>query len=150
MKGQIVIDPKVPREALYQSFAGQPGPCPKCGSELHMMAQTYMVATREGDRLADSFIIGGDFGWFCKSCPVVVINMVKVGEMLSFRKRGWDIGAEFLVLGIVNLDAVPASKRHLPIGAPGNPVPLVKFRNLAASTSGKGIQNYRRRTRQRK
>lgn len=150
MKGQIGIDPKVPREALYQSFTGQPSPCPKCGSELHRMMQTYMVATSQGNRLVDSFIIGSDFGWFCQSCPVVVINTVKVREMLSFEKRGWDIGSEIQVLGIVDLGAVSAGKRHLPIGAPGNPIPLVKFLHPAASTSGKGIQSHRRRSRKRK
>jgi hypothetical protein len=47
--------------------------------------------------------------------------------MLSFQKSGWKVGSEFLVLGIVDLDAIPASKRHLPIGDPDNPLPLVRF-----------------------
>ena len=30
--------------------------------------------------------------------------------------------------GIIDLDAVPANKRHMLLGDPGNPVPLIEFR----------------------
>jgi hypothetical protein len=124
---------KTPREAIYQSFKGQPGACPKCQGELLRSAQTYMVATRYGKKLGDTFVIGGDFGWFCTQCPVVVIDADRVGEMMSIGKPGWRVGPEFLVLGIVDLDAVPQNKRHLQLGAPGAPIPLIQFSNLGLS-----------------
>jgi hypothetical protein len=118
---------KIPRQAIYQSFKDSPGACPRCGADMIQEYQAYAVTTREGKKIADSFIVSGDFGWFCNSCPTIVINKEEVGEMLSFQKSGWKAGSEFLVLGIVDLDAIPASKRHLPIGDPDNPLPLVRF-----------------------
>ena len=39
----------------------------------------------------------------------------------------WDVGNEYCVEGIVDLDAIPEDKRHLPLGAEGNPIPLIEF-----------------------
>jgi hypothetical protein len=130
-------DIKTLREAIYKTLEGHPGPCPKCGGTLENTYQSYMVLTRTGDRMEDSFMIGGDFGWFCQSCPIVVLNKTELDKMMRFSKPGWKVGQEFTVAGILDLEAVPANKRHLPIGAPGNPVPLVKFRasNSEAPTS---------------
>ena len=69
-----MIDTKIPRQAAYKSFKGNPGVCPRCSGALFNDCQTYAVATRQGKRVADSFIIGGNFGWFCKACPTVVID----------------------------------------------------------------------------
>ena len=134
-----MTDKNTPRQALYQSFKGRPGPCPRCGSELINEYQVYAVATRQGKRMADSLIISGDFGWFCKACPTVVINRDGVGEMLGFQKSGWNVGSEYTVLGIVDLDAVPAGKRHLPIGDPRNPMPLIKFSHTSQTTNRKRL-----------
>ena len=75
------IDITQPRECIYKSFKGDPGPCPRCGSMLHKEYQTYLIATRRGKQLADSFITGTDFGWLCPSCPTIVINPEDVSEM---------------------------------------------------------------------
>ena len=147
---QHEIDPKIPREAVYQTFRGRPGPCPKCGSALHQSRQTYIVSTGTGGQAADSFMVGGNFGWFCESCSVVVINTGTLGEMLSFRKSNWDVGSEAIVLGIVDLDAIPANKRHAPIGDPGNPIPLVRFSNLPMKQSKKTKSKKRQKTRKRR
>ena len=109
------------------SFDGQPGPCPKCGGLLKQTRQTYAVATRRGRKVRDSFIIGSDFGWFCEQCPAVVINSRAVSEMLSHSMPHWDVGNEFLIEGIVDLDAVPEDKRNLPLGDDDNPIPLIPF-----------------------
>ena len=82
-----MINKETPRQAEYRSFRGNPGECPGCGgSDLVNEQQTYMVATRRGRKIADSFVVSGDFGWYCKSCPTVVINRDKVGEMLRCQK----------------------------------------------------------------
>jgi hypothetical protein len=80
--------------------------------------------------------MGGDFGWFCASCPTVVLDKDGLDKLLSYRMPGWKIGKEIAVLGILNLDAVPANKSHLPLGVPGNPLPLVKFNDHVGSESG--------------
>jgi hypothetical protein len=128
---------KTPRQAIYQIFKGSPGPCPKCGGALKKSYQSYMVLTHTGERMADSFMMGGDFGWFCQTCPVVVLDKKGLEKMLGFSRPGWKIGAQFSVAGIIDLDAVPEDKRHLPLGTPGNPLPLIKLRAPGSGDSAR-------------
>jgi hypothetical protein len=121
------IDPSEPRACIYQEFRSQPGPCPRCGGALHQQHQLYAIATRRGSRPTDTFLASGDFGWYCEDCLTVVINPAEVGEMLSYSKPGWDTGEAFAVLGLVDLNAVPEDKQHLPLGDDDNPIPLVEF-----------------------
>ncbi|GEM_PF-1238746 len=121
------IDITIPRECYYESFEGQPGPCPQCGSQLRQSRQTYLVTTRRGRHAADSFIMGSDFGWFCDNCPAIVINSAEVNKMIGYGLPHWDVGKEYVVLGIVNLDAIPEDKQYLPLGDDDNPIPLVEF-----------------------
>ena len=130
------VDPSVPRVCIYQGFEKEPGPCPRCGGALHQEHQLYAIATRRGRQMTDTFMISGDFGWYCEDCLTVVINPEKVGEMLSFSKPGWDTGEAFAVLGLVDLSAVPEEKSHLPLGDEDNPIPLVEFKGA----SGKGAR----------
>ncbi len=46
-----------------------------------------------------------------------------------------DTGEEFVVMGIVDLDAVPEEKRDLPLGEEDNPIPLVEFTNVSDKTA---------------
>jgi hypothetical protein len=94
------IDVSSPRECWYQTFAGHPSPCPRCGTPLHQSYQMYMIATRRGPKLADSFVTGSDFGWFCRNCPTVVINPRDVSALLQHSLPHWDVGSTFAVLGI--------------------------------------------------
>jgi hypothetical protein len=126
-----VIDITIPRECIYQEFGGQPGSCPRCGGPLQQSMQTYLVVTRRGEEIADSFFIGNEMGWFCPRCPTVVINPEDVREFLTHGLPKWDIGTEFVVAGIVDLDAIPEEKLHLPLGHEDNPVPLVEFTNVS-------------------
>jgi hypothetical protein len=126
-----MIDITIPRECIYKVFEDAPGPCPRCGNVLEKSAQTYMVATRRGRTMTDPFVLGSDFGWFCPHCPTVVINPDKVDEMLRYAKPGWDIDSEFAVMGVIDLNAVPPEKAHLPLGGDDNPYPLVQFTNVS-------------------
>src|SRR3990172_2170848 len=47
------IDIMRPRECIYKSFKGDPGPCPRCGSTLRQSYQTYLIATRRGRPLGE-------------------------------------------------------------------------------------------------
>ncbi|MGC9394642.1 MAG: hypothetical protein ACP5J4_07275 [Anaerolineae bacterium] len=134
----MTIDFSVPRELIPWQGEGDPGPCPKCGAPLKQHNATYMVLTRHGDKLADSFMTGSDKGWFCTQCPALLLNTQEVAEPLAFGLRDWDIGDQYAVVGIVDLNAVPPEKHHLPIGAPGNPVPLVEFSNVGAPHAARG------------
>ena len=124
------IDITVPRECIHQRFEGRPGPCPRCGGRLQQSNQTYMVATRRGKKIADAFVMGNDMGWFCTRCPTVVINPDEVSDFLVHGLPHWDIGDEFVVLGVVDLDAVPEEKRDLQLGTDENPYPLIQFVNV--------------------
>lgn len=126
-----MIDITIPRECIYQQFEGQPAPCPRCGGPLQQSRQTYLVATRRGKEITDNFMIGNDMGWFCARCPTVVINPEKVSEFLTHRLPHWDIGTDFAVVGIVDLDAIPEEKQDLPLGDDDNPIPLVEFTNIS-------------------
>jgi hypothetical protein len=94
-----------------------------------------LVATRRGGKITDSFMIGGDIGWFCTRCPTAVMNMEKLSEVLQYSLPHWDVGNQFVVLGIIDLDAIPEEKRHLPLGDDDNPIPLVQFTNISRKTA---------------
>jgi hypothetical protein len=135
------MDKTIERKAIYKTFTGNPGSCPQCGGKLQNSYQSYMVATRTNGKMADSFMIGGDYGWFCASCPTVVLDKKELGKMLSFSMPGWKVGNEIIVLGLVNLDAVPEKNKHLRLGEPGNPIPLVRFSSQGAAYANKPAGN---------
>jgi hypothetical protein len=135
------MDKTVERKAIYKTFKGNPGPCPQCGKVLKKSYQSYMVATRTGGKIADSFMMGGDFGWLCPSCPTVVLDKNELTKMFKFSMPGWNVGKEIVVLGMVNLDKIPDDKKHLPLGGPGNPIPLIPFTNKASpETADKPVE----------
>lgn len=129
-----MIDITIPRECIYQEFEGQPGPCPRCGDPLQQSSQTYLVVTQRGEEVTDSFMIDGDIGWFCARCPTVVINPEEVNKFFTHPLPHWDIGEEFALVGIVDLDAIPEEKRDLPLGDDDNPIPLVEFTTISDET----------------
>lgn len=136
----VAIDFNVPREMIMLTLSGKPGPCPRCGGALQQTYATYMIATRQGKRIADSFMMGSDFGWFCLHCPILVIDTNQVSRMLSHSLPHWNVGNEFAVLGIVNMDAVPENERD---------VPLVEFTN-SRPAQGDKARKKRKKQRRRK
>jgi hypothetical protein len=117
------IDIAKPRECIYPEFENQPGPCPRCGSMLAPCTRTYLVATRRGNQITDSFIVGNDMGWFCAECPTVVINPQDIAEMFQVSRPGWDAGDERTVVGILDWDAIPPRQRDRPLDEV-DPMPL--------------------------
>lgn len=137
-----------PRRVVYQSFETSPAACPQCDGCLQQSKQTYSVATRRGRKLLDSFVMGSDFGWYCDSCPVVVIGTLQVRALLAHSMPHWDVGNEFCVEGIVDLDAIPEHKRHLPIGDENNPMPLIEFQQPRVGTPRQSLTKKQRQQRQ--
>ncbi len=128
------IDVSLPRECVYKNFKDQPGPCPNCGSPLHQSHQSYLVITKREDQLTDPLMIGNDMGWFCRQCPTVVINPQEIDSYLELSLPRWDVGDEFALTGLIDLDAVPEDKQHLPLGHDDNPIPLIEFTNVSDET----------------
>lgn len=119
-----------PRKMFWSRDVGGHRNCPECGSPLAKEHHTYVMATRHHGEL-DTFLVGNDGGHFCTGCATVVLDN---GEFARAAAAGLGQagGAEFVILGLVDLQAVPREKSRLPLGADGNPVPLVKFTNLDA------------------
>jgi len=143
------IDFSVPREYIAWEGEGDPGPCPKCGAPLKQEYAMYMVLTRHGNEMADSFMTTSDEGWFCTQCPVLLLNPQAISEGLPFGFRKWDVGDEFAIVGIVDLDAIPPKKQDLPLGAPNNPVPLVEFCNVKGPRPAQSSESTPRRSHRR-
>jgi hypothetical protein len=142
------IDLSIERQCIYRRFKESPGTCPQCGEMLHQRTQTYLVATRRGAQLTDTFVMGNDTGWFCPACPTVVVNAEQLEEMLAFPKPDWDPGSEFAVLGIIDLDAIPPEQSHLPLDQI-DALPLVPFntpsrRNRLARLTGQSKKRTKR------
>jgi hypothetical protein len=104
--------------------------CPLCHSALENEYHHYVMAVLSGGETTP-FITGNDCGAFCPECSIVVLDkkgLEKVIEEIAERPDSGISGAvQFAVLGIVNMDAIPEDKRHLPLGDDDNPIPLVKF-----------------------
>ena len=116
--------------------------CPLCHSMLVNEYQSYVMVTWSGEETTP-FITGSNNGAFCPECPVVVLDRQgferTIGEMAE--KSDWGISGavQFAVLGIVNMDAIPEDKKHLPPGD-DNPIPIVEFLHETdtANKSGAG------------
>ena len=129
----------IPRNMFWSSDVGGISRCPGCDESLENESHTYVFATREGEEI-DTFIVGGECGYFCQQCPIVVLDDESVAEILSFG-RGYPGTFEFLAMGIVDLEAIPDDKQHMELGIDENPVPLVEFTNIEQDSPPKKAGN---------
>ena len=102
-----------------------------CHSPLENEYHTYGVAIVSG-REATTFITGNDAGSFCPECPVVVLDrkiFEQVMEDIVEERPDWGMSGDlrYIVMGLVDTDAVPEDKRHLPPGDEDNPISVVEF-----------------------
>lgn len=78
-----------------------------------------------------SFMTGNKHGTFCPECPVVVLDSKGFKQIIGgmIEQQGWEISGAFqyVVMGIVDKDAIPEDKKHLPPGGEDNPIPIVEF-----------------------
>jgi hypothetical protein len=100
-----------------------------------------MMAVLE-DGEVQPFVVGADYGYFCKKCSVVVLDHRGFTQLAGL-SSGQD-NVPFSVLGLVDLDAIPEEKSHIPLGEDNNPIPLVEFTNLAQEDLGGGNRAARR------
>ena len=85
----------------------------------------------------DSQIVGSVGGHFCTchfctACPVVVLDRARFDDYAATSSAA-GTASDYLVLGLVDLSAVPEDKRCLPFDEVNNPLPLVMFTNLQQS-----------------
>ena len=96
------VDLTLTRRMFYRAVnPSQDTPCPRCGKTLSPETGVYVIATRQGGQPGDHFMISGDFGFYCASCPTVVIDPEQVVDVLQIGATGWDVGDAYSVLQLV-------------------------------------------------
>jgi hypothetical protein len=125
------FDASIPRKMFWSDKLVNRKKCPLCRSTLENEYHHYIMAIKSGKETT-MLATGNDSGAFCPECPVVVLDRKGfegvVGGIVE-ENPDWRISGpvSFVVIGAVNMDAVPEDKRHLPMGDDDNPIPLVKF-----------------------
>ena len=103
--------------------------CPECQSRLETERHTFYIVIRYGG-MEESAMVGGEGGWFCPKCPVVVLDNKKFDKYALLGARDRTDTVAYLALGL-DMEAVPEDKRNVPFGD-DNPEPLVMFKNYGA------------------
>jgi hypothetical protein len=125
------FDASIPRRMFWSDKLVNKKKCPLCHSTLENEYHHYIMAIQSGKETT-TLATGNDYGVFCPECPVVVLDRkgfesVVGGIVEESPDRGMSGAVSFVVIGIVNMDAVPEDKRQLPMGGDDNPIPLVEF-----------------------
>jgi hypothetical protein len=126
----LIHDKSDSREAIYATLSDPVKICPKCRGNLQQLYKSYLIGNYEAQKELESFYMGSKFGWFCDSCPTLIINLPDLHDFLTHLPADLKIGSNAIVLGIINILAIPENKRQLPVGSPKNPIPLCIFTNL--------------------
>lgn len=132
----------IPRKRYWTEEVGGKSTCPECRGSLDKEYHTYLLAVREQGEI-QTFVAGNDSGYFCNNCPVIVLDgpvfaqAAALGQGKFAKGRGKSDTTEFIVLGLVNTDAIPSEKSSTPFGADDNPIPLVQFTNMDPLTEAK-------------
>jgi hypothetical protein len=123
------VDVSIPRRMFWSDKLVNKKKCPLCHSILAPEYHSYVLVTWSGEE-PSTFITGNNNGSFCPECPVVVLDRKGFEQIIEEMAESPDLGissaGRFAVLGIVNTDAIPEDKKHLPPGD-DNPIPLVEF-----------------------
>jgi hypothetical protein len=143
----------LPRKMYWSNEVGGCSSCPDCNMPLEQEKHTYVITTRRKGAY-DAYMAGNSAGHFCGNCPVVVLDREEFSRVVSIAVNEAE-GVQYAVIGIVDMEAVPPEKAHLPFDDETNPVPLVEFTNLgkkktSASSNRKRRNRAKRRKRKRK
>lgn len=119
-----MIDISEAKRSYYKSGKGLKH-CPECGAGLleESFPSLLSVKSKTGDTNSITTMTGSHF---CLQCPVVVFDRNQLEPAAQYLAKG-DNGFQYLIIGMVDLAAIPPEKKHLPIGNDENPVPLVRF-----------------------
>jgi hypothetical protein len=108
-------------DAFLLSLKSPPSTCPRCQGELKKEYGIFLLVTPE-----EEWSITSANGLFCQQCTVLLLDED------DFNDRALLAGVtdEYRIVGLVDLEAIPEDKRDMPIGEPGNPIPLVEFNSF--------------------
>lgn len=123
------FDPAIPRRMYWSKDVGSGECCPKCRRPLESEFHSYLCAVRQGND-TQTFMVGNDAGYFCGRCSVIVLDFdafAKSADAMAPSRSG---SAEFVVMGMVDLDAIPPEKADVPFGEDDNPIPFKAFTNM--------------------
>jgi len=118
------IDLSKPRRRYYSDASGH-DTCPECGVNLVKQSCTIILCVKSTTHNAD-FMTNLTGSQFCEKCPVVVFDKEKVGQAAMAGSRE-NKNLQYVIAGIVDLDAIPEEKQRLEIGTDENPIPLIRF-----------------------
>lgn len=138
----------LPRKMHWSDEVGGHASCPTCGSLLESEHHTYVMVTRRNGDM-DFHMVGNTAGHFCTKCPIVVLDRDEFENFVAIVARKTN-GVDYVVMGIVDLDAVPEDKRSMPFDDNTNPVPLVQFINVGGKKSSSKSGTKRSKNRKRK
>jgi hypothetical protein len=117
----------VPRRMYFSHETKGTSQCPKCGAALEQEHHTYLFGVVNDQGSIDELVVGNKYGHFCPNCPVVVLDFEGFLEVAKISLGRVPREISFSVIGMVDLEAVPENKRHLPFDDENNPLPLVPF-----------------------
>ena len=125
MKNKLkIIDLSIPRRMYFDDECSL-GICPECASILIEEGCTILLCV-ESNSDNGEFMTSLSGSSFCKNCPVVVFDKDVVEQAVRIGIRG-NKNIRYFIAGIVDLESIPNSKKHLEIGTDENPVPMVEF-----------------------
>jgi hypothetical protein len=117
------------RTCFYQALEDETElTCPRCDNPLENHPEPLIMVTRRGEEITDQFIFGNDCAWYCRQCPTVLINTNKINWPHGHPKYKWNVGDEFAILGIADLEALPDDAI---LGDPNSPpLPIIAFSHM--------------------
>lgn len=118
----------LPRKLHWSDEIGGYASCPDCGAPLEAEHHAYVLVTRRGGDM-DFHLVGNAAGHFCEKCPLVVLDRERFEDFVALAV-GPEDRVKYVVMGIVDFEAVPEDKKSLPFDDDTNPVPLVEFTNV--------------------
>ncbi len=123
-KIEKLIDLSVRKRRYYSDEYGLTN-CPECDTELTEEGCTILLAVKS-DTDEGEFMTNLAGSHFCTNCPVVIFDIDKLEQAAKIGIRS-EKNLKYLIVGIVDLKAIPKEKRELEIGTDDNPMPLVHF-----------------------
>ncbi len=135
------IDVSKPRWRYWVKKASEGIKCPRCGMALEQKHQAYAVLIKQHNEI-ESIICGTDGGYFCVSCPSIVLDRGKFEHMIQLGAEGNKYS--YMIPGLIDMEAIPPEKRHVELGEDDNPIPLIEFKE-PKKKSGESVSNMNRR-----
>ena len=142
------FDPAIPRRMYWSKDVGGVDSCPKCRGPLESESHSYLCAVRE-ESDTQTFMVGNDSGYFCGRCSVIVLEFDAFAESAEVIAPFRPGSAEFVVMGMVDLNAIPPEKADVPLGEDDNPIPFKAFANIQPKKPQKKGSRRKRKKRRR-